>query len=484
MNVRTLFGKLNRGNDVSVFISDEKVAIYQIANKLENAVFRSFDLEEGVVVNGYIKEPNILLKELKMVFKESKLRPYRVRFILHDQNYIVRDVKIDKMELKKEDVNEFVLNQLGKTLHIPYESVGIDTSIRYEDETKIDVLAVLTDLNLLHDYHDVFDRLGIKEVSYDIAAYGFIKIYEATKGYLPDVSMQVSFYDKLISIQIFEKEILVFNFVEEIDLHQVNFNQMIEAHVERVANFYQFNLKRNKTRVKEILFYNFNNDLAIERIKQIMSSISGYQTILFDLDQYQENVTLFPLVTQLPFYALQSGKYREKAIDFEVKRLKLIDFIANYVLIFALFVFGVISIVLIPYFTSETEIRNQNNYNEALELERDHLRDNRVVLPKPDSLVISYNEAYNQLNIESKSISSYLRLLYDKALSVQINNMQINQGKNEIVIYITGSALDLYEYVIDIYESYGDLDRDGFITSKPVERLVSDTLMEVKVVYA
>ena len=117
----------------------------------------------------------------------------------------------------------------------------------------IRVIALITDGLLLHSYHDIFDRLNAKEVKYEISAIPFFNIYNNQVNKLEDIVMFVNLYNNMFSIQIVEHGFPIFNMIEESEGGIEEYAMMVENYVERIANYYKFNLRKGKKVIGKVL---------------------------------------------------------------------------------------------------------------------------------------------------------------------------------------------------------------------------------------
>ncbi len=66
--------------------------------------------------------------------------------------------------------------------------------------------------------------------------------------------MLVSIYEGMFSLQIVEEHIPIFNLIEEVDGGLEEYDMIIENFVERIANYYKYNLRKGKAEILDVWF--------------------------------------------------------------------------------------------------------------------------------------------------------------------------------------------------------------------------------------
>ena len=69
--------------------------------------------------------------------------------------------------------------------------------------------------------------------------------------------MLVSLYDRTITIKIVEDNVPIFSVTEEAEDSSQQYFDVLENYVERIINFYRFNINKGEKSIENIVFYNF-----------------------------------------------------------------------------------------------------------------------------------------------------------------------------------------------------------------------------------
>lgn len=478
-------------SNVSVIFTDQTIGFFQQTPFLEQAAFGTINLERGAIDNGYIKEPESVLKSLGELFKKYHIVPRKITFLIHDQNILIRDVKIDPKELGKKSIDQYLQEQMGKTLHFPYPNPVITHFVREQDDNLIRVIAIIADGLLLHGYHDIFDRIKAKEVQYEIAAIPLYNVYHNKVSNIDDNVMFVNVYQDMFSIQILEKGFPIFNLIEETDAGKEEFALNIENFVDRISNYYKFNLRKGKQNITKVLVFNMSEDFSQEELQNMLiKRLKSHSAQLCDFNIDETFSKLLPKQCKLPYAAFLGEPYRvQHTIDFKLNRRSMNQVYGHYLMVisFAIAVFTVL--VYVPYYAMNEEIKMQQNRNNALEMQRDLLILETPQTPNYPINQINHHESYYTIIDERDFVSGYIRDIF-AALppSITITNYQIRTLNNEIVIIITASKQQLlYEFVLDLYEHYGvqgESDDTYWMIVRPTYRIISPTTMEVTINYA
>lgn len=481
----------NKRSDLSIFFTDQMVGFFQHQPFLDQAAYGTAQLEKGAIENGYIKEPESVLETVKQLLDRFKVYPRTITLMIHDQNVLIRDVKIKREDLGKKTIDQYFQEQLGKSLHFPYPDPLITHFVREEDETLIRVIALITDGQLLHSYHDIFDRLNAKEVKYDISAIPLYNVYHNKVSPLEEIVMFVNLYTGMFSIQILEKGFPIFNLIEENDGGKEEYALMVENYIERIANYYRYNLRKGKQTIAKVLIFNMNDDLADEELnKLLIRKLSSYKAQLCDFHLEETFSKMLPKTCKLPYAVLLGEPFRlQHNIDFKLERIQKTRIYGHQMMVVAFTIVVFMLLVYIPFYAMSEEIKMQQNRNNALQMQLDMLIEETPAIPVYPIDQLNHNTAYQHIANEQDMFGAYIldiMALFDS--DVSLSSYQLRPGQNEIIIIINGTSdTHLYEYVIDLYETHGVLNEPTttrWMTERPTYRFTSPSTMEVTIYYA
>jgi len=481
-----------KSSDFSVFFTDDYVSFFELAPFLDQSRFGHVKLDTGIIENGYIKEPEALLNVMQQLFKQNEIKPRKITHIIHDQNVLVRDIKISKEQLGKRSVDDYIKEQQGKTLLLPYNESTISHIVRYENDVEIRVIAIIIDSNLLHDYNDIFDRLKAKEVKFEISSLPLYEQYLEKSGLKASNSMLVSIYEGMFSLQIVEEHIPIFNLIEEIDGGLEEYDMIIENFVERIANYYKYNMRKGKTEIQNVIFFNFNPDLSVFQLQQgLCVKLKSYKAKVCDLYLEDPLAKVLPFESMLPYAVARNRQLTPPVkFDFKLDRVKQLNLHANYLMIVAFFIVSATLLVYIPYFSMNEEIKIEQNNVNALQNQLQVLIEETPPTPSFSVIQQNYSNAYQYLmskEIDPKPM--LLDLISELNSNVFINSYQIKSQTKEIVLVLQGNTeSDLFEYMIVIYEAYGIVagteDDARWILSEPTYKFNNSQQVEVTIRYA
>jgi type IV pilus assembly protein PilM len=478
--------------DMTVFISDYKCSYFVDNNNIDTSLFDAIDLPEGVIVNGYIKEPEILYQLLQDNLKEHKIKIRHVNILIHDQNLLIRNLSIAKNDLQKKSIEQYVLDQTDKKIYFPFETAALSHFVQKEDEESINALALITDESLLHDYYDVFEKLGAKEVSFDLPGLSLYELYKENTASKANQIMLVTIYNKLLAIQIFVNDVPVFQMIEECDGSSKDPQVILENYIERIANYYKFNVAKGKLSIEDIIVFNLSDNFSNEELKNgVIKELTDFNTLLYEFKGINELGNEMPRACYLPYASIKTKDIDSQfTFEFKLERIKKVNIYGNYLMVFSFLIFAAVLLLYIPFFIFSEDIANQQNLNQGLEnqlhiLQRD--------LPQTDSYTpdqIIFNQVYESLSESEKSYEPYITdLIAELNANVILTSFSADSNDKMITITITGmTRLDLDEYVLSIYESYGitaNVTGDQrWMISAPEIRVMSELILEVTLYYA
>ncbi len=478
--------------NMTVFISDFKCTYFTESNDLDTSLFDSIDLPEGVVVNGYIKEPEILYQLLFDNLKEHKIKLRSINILIHDQNLLIRSLSIAKSDLQKKSIEQYVLDQTDKKIYFPFETAAMSHFIQKEDEESVKALALITDENLLHDYYDVFEKLGAKEVTFDLPALSLYELYKENTVSKSNQIMIVTLYNKLVAMQIFVNDTPIFQMIEECDGSNRDPQLILENYIERIANYYKYNMTKGALEVEDIVIFNLADHFNDEDIKKgVVKQLKDFNTSLYDFKGVNALEKILPKGCYLPYASVKTKDVQfQFNFEFKLERIKKVNIRGNYLMVFSFLIFASVALLYIPFFLFNEDITNQQNLNQGLQnqlyiLQRDLPASNGYT---PDQIV--FNQIYDSLMQSEKSYEPYVSDLISQ-LNPEVNLVTFdgNASEKTLVITVTGTTrFDIDEYVLAIYEAYGVseyIDDDHrWIISTPEIDVISEFVLEVTLYHA
>ncbi len=480
-----------RRQEVNIFVTDESIGIFQQSKAELPALSYHLELEKNIIENGYIKEPETLLVVLKSFFKQNKIHAKSVNMVIHDQNLLIRELVISREELQRKTILNYIHEQTGKIFHFPFDEPNISYVVKSEDENSISIIVVITDENLLQDYHDVFDSLGVKNVSFNISANVLYHIYhqETEKQY--DHLMIVSVFDYMLTINVMEKDIPVFGMIEEFEGNLKSYDEMIENYIERVANYYRFNIKKGVEAITDIVIFNFSREISDKHItEKIKPEIKDVHIEVHQKDKDNQEIQDAHKICIMAYaesVLMQSPEPQH--FNFSIDRVKKMNRYANYIMVLSFAIFTAITLIYIPLFTFNEDINIQTNINNVLQHQLDVLQQDNPIISEYTDTEIDYSNAYDFINQQLVYPADYYRDLLSQIYgSLEVVRYSLNASDHEITIMVSATSYaELFEYAVLIDEAYGISDTPNesrWIVTQSEEINLSTLLMEVTLQYA
>jgi len=481
-------------SNISIYITDQKIGFFEYGQRqLKNPKYGYADLDKGVIVGGYIKEPEIFYKKLSQLLKFHKIRPNVIRYIINDQTVLKKEIIIDKLELSKQSIEDYITKQMGKTIHFPFQNPVFTHYIRQETDAYYKVLIILSDGEMLHDYHDVFDRLKAKEVVLDLPSLSLYNTYITKKKKDFNNLMLVSLYDRTITIKIVEDNVPIFSVTEEAEDSSQQYFDVLENYVERIINFYRFNINKGAKNIENIVFYNFSEDITNKILQEKIEL--KFKEHIYDLCEITEMDDVLKRVPKICLMGYAAGIPKNekilmyKSLNFNLNRVPSINQALHYLMAMAFLIISSTILIYIPYYLQNEEIVNQMNINSVLQNQLEDLQRQTPVARTYTSIERNYSRAYDFLTDKETFADQQLLDLFS-LLPTEITLMgyQVNQVDRSITLVIT--SLDEYaitDYLLYIYEYHGIVTtptQERWMLNRPVTRLLSPIIMEVKMNYA
>ena len=480
-------------SDLSIFMTDYKVGLFQ-HNEVDVALsnFGSFPLDSGIIENGYLHDPNAFLKLLQAFYKEKAIKPRTVRLIIQEQNVLIREITVKKSDLQKRSIENFLSDTKNIGLNFPFENPIISHYVNLETEEEYKVILFIADDNLINDYYDVFERLGVKEIKIDMPSLAMYQCYSKKTEYDISNTLLVTIFERMLSIHVFEEGIPVFSMIEDVEGIGEEFYDTVESYIERIANYYRYNLRKDKNNIYNTLIFNLNDQInQTIFIEKMGLRLKSFITTLVDMSEFDALLIDQSKVTHLAYSSNRLGNQDIKLkVNFKIERLNKSKLYANYILVLALAIFSVFALLYLPYQLQLQEIQTLENMNASLALQLEALQDEIQSEDDYSETQIEYNEAYNALKALEASPSVYLEdLIFYISGTLSISEYNVDTMEKKITITISASTeFELSEYLIQIYEDYGivneNTDLSRWMTSSPERNNISTLVMEVTVYYA
>ena len=474
--------------DMNLYLSDSSIGFYVRRERRGQAdVHGHAALEKGVLENGYVVDAVLLLARLKALFKAHGLRPKRIRLVLNSQNVLMRVVDVAREDVREAGIAAHLDAELGKSLHFPFPVPRVSYHLISQDDRTAKVLAVASDDRLLNDYLDIFDRLGVRDVRFDMPTLALYSLYRKTTGSAGGRIMLVTVYDAYFTIKIFEDDIPIFNLVEEFENEADTRYEQIDQYVERVANYYRYNISRGDRSIDRAVFISQgeqDNESRFEaafgprsiglpyevfRIPEAPTAGGGWNRT--SLVAYAAGIEKTGNLEKIPWF------------DFRLDRPLRIRRAVKLMLAVAFFLFSAVSLLYIPYHAMYEKIFIAQNENRNLAVQLSDLQAEFSLLPTFTAPERAYSDAYDALIAVKAEPASMVADLIALTGDVVILNYAYDDSDSRIVVTLTGPTdASLDEFLLRAYEAYGttgESDPDRWIDGFPIYESVGARTIEV-----
>ena len=320
--------------ELNIAINDNVVGfIEKKPGRSEIESYGEVKLPKGVIERGYIKDPNTLVEKIESIYTSFRIEAKTVRWVLTEQNAILREIEIEKGELQTKTIEEYIQSQVGKTIHFPFEAPIFNHFIKTATDDTLIVILIIMDEKMVNDYLDVFEKLKMKDITYEIPMLALFRLFytedegeevkptnlaqvqlssqlqtakEEQKDYsgnlegvesegdeeeimdeegdLIDGLMLVTLYDNFFTLTIFSyiyPTLFVMEDLESDDKYQTI--DKLDNFVSRIANYYKYNKNGGKKGVRSCVCFNLSNIDDTELADEMANRTLGMPFEVFDL---------------------------------------------------------------------------------------------------------------------------------------------------------------------------------------------------------
>ncbi len=237
--------------------------------KIKISSAATLNVEEGLIVNGHVKDvPNVatlingVLKKNKMPDKEA-IVSLSSNLTIFKELTVAKPAKIQDMPKVVKQQMQTALN-LDDSFSITYAIVGDAEEKGEAGETMVKVLATACPYEIVNSYREVFKLLGISLKSVMVGCNCITKVLLADtriKSKMPLLAVQID--NNFISLNLYEDSQLSFSRFASIDPADYNNSPdyVFEAVTENIFRMLQFQRSRNTGEIVEnIVLYGDTHD--------------------------------------------------------------------------------------------------------------------------------------------------------------------------------------------------------------------------------
>jgi type IV pilus assembly protein PilM len=307
---------LSKKKEIVVLVFKDYVIRYLTMKAGDEASVKTFDeyyLPENLIDEGKLVDPNALKVILDDCVKNWGLKGKEVYFLAPDSSVVVRQMQVPP-DLSDSEIKGHIYMEIGTSIHLPMENPLFEVEVLGVTENKKDILLFAAPEHVINDYVALLKDVKLKPVVCDLSPLAIYRLFfERNQVITDDHTLNIQFDLQSMTASIFREHKLVFMRHLKMDTDIKNWKsskdekgimylvwdgdeEFLEAEiqevlieVERVINFYRFNLSQGKEEISNIFLSgdhpmlteikNRINDITELRVstfkEQTFSTLSG-----------------------------------------------------------------------------------------------------------------------------------------------------------------------------------------------------------------
>lgn len=278
-------GKSNRV--ANIVVSDYAIRVIENNGKdlTSIKIIEEKHIPTDIIVNGKIVDELSFFNLVKQAVQEWGIKNRNVRFYVPNSLVVMRDIDIPN-NIIEADVKSYLLMEMGKTIHLPFENPVFDiattpkTESTEENESKTYKVTVFAaPEEELIKYMEVFSDASLQPTVVDVQPLGVYRFFLAQQqeAALEDASLFIEVNLTSLNISIFEKHQLKLLRSQRLDLrmtdwtiaeneyHRLTYtfngeDQKLDdgfkdsyKELERIINFFRYSLSSGESEISEII---------------------------------------------------------------------------------------------------------------------------------------------------------------------------------------------------------------------------------------
>ena len=250
---------------LSFDITDRNIRVVkgvENANKIKISSAATVNVEEGLIVNGHVKDVPAVATLINNVIKMHKMPDKEAIVSISSNLTIFKEMTVAKG--RAQDLQKTVKQQMQNELNlddsysVSYIVVG-EADSRDVNEPSYKILATACPYEIVNSYREVFKLLGIRLISVMIGCNCITKVLLADtkiKSKMPLLAVQID--NNFISLNLYEQGQLSFSRFASIDAADYGYSDdyVFEAVNENIFRMLQFHRSRNTGEsIENVIFY-------------------------------------------------------------------------------------------------------------------------------------------------------------------------------------------------------------------------------------
>ena len=284
-----LFGR----STLNIFFTDREISFIEKPDgyQMKKMKYSSVELEPGIIENGVIYREERLLKILKDTFKLFKVRSRLVSLVVHEELFTFRKIEVPII-YKPNEIGDYIKQQMQKMIMVSFDDMKMDYVIHRKNEDHYEVIMFYAPKSELKSYISLFYHMNMQVIRTDIPPLALHRLYYYRKHEEPNIEfandiMFVSLFDTTYSIYIFDEEIPLFSFVQNVQskvLEDEKYLELVDAEISKIANYYRYNLSGGDQEVAKVVIFNMSSKYSDEALHEYyVEEAQLYKTEIFTM---------------------------------------------------------------------------------------------------------------------------------------------------------------------------------------------------------
>lgn len=256
---------LRRKRTVSLTIEDDAIRMVRFKTVDPLVVEAVFEvpMPANTIVDGRIVDTEVLTDLLETAVKEWGIAKRNVSFLAPDSFVVIRKVSYPE-EVQEDELKGHFFIEIGSTIYLPFEDPVFDV-VPYTTELESnEAILIASKESVLTSYEAVLDAVKLHPVVADIAPLALYRLaYQQHHFSGQEHILLVDLYPRKMTVSIFYDHFPLFMRSIEVDLPYVlegqaptslfNTPTAILAELEKLVNFYRYNLAKDGTEITHVL---------------------------------------------------------------------------------------------------------------------------------------------------------------------------------------------------------------------------------------
>jgi type IV pilus assembly protein PilM len=268
---------LRNKNKVSLVIKDH---VIQYLDTKQQGIDNVLDFGERFIPQGVIEEGKIVDGgKLQIILQECiqkwGLKRREVQFVIPDTAVVVRKIEIPG-DIPDNEIRGYLYLELGQSIHLPYENPLFHVEVLKKTDKKKAILVFAAPENIVNDYASILEKAGLVPTVADISPLSVYRLFYKVEDLKNESILSVQFNIQNVTISIFKVHKLIFvrqlNMNIQMDKWKLELEKSEELlkwtgdegnlfqevqevidEIERILNFYRYNLSQENDQIEKIL---------------------------------------------------------------------------------------------------------------------------------------------------------------------------------------------------------------------------------------